>query len=277
MDSQKRTTPGKPFRSGRQFKRPGEAGQGERTYQPRENRFRPKSDKYQSRDNRFQKKDDRFKGKPGKSEGRRPFSQKDKGKRSFPQDRGPKIHSDLQITDGKHRGKMLKNSASAKARLTNRKLREIMFRMISRRVRAGRFLDLSAGAGIMGAEALSRGGMLASFVEKSAKMCSFIRENMKALGIKEGHHEIFEIETIPFLKRMEKRGREWDVVFYGPRYNANYDEILEYISRGICLRYRGALVIEHHPDMFFPEQIGRLKRWRVIIEGDSAASFFGLK
>lgn len=277
MESPKRSAPGKPFQSGRQFRKPTESGQGDRTYQPKEGGSLPKNERFQSGENRLRRTEGSSHTRPGKYQGGSKFPPRGKGRPAPPEIQGPKIHSDLQVTDGKYRGKMLKNSASPKAKLINRKLREIMFRLISRRVRAGRFLDLCAGAGIMGSEALSRSAMLATFVEKSARFCSLIRENMKMLGIKEGHSEIFEIETIPFLQRMQIRGRKWDVIFYGPPYDASYEEVLGFLGRGVCLRYRGALVIGHHAEMFFPETIGNLKRWRVMVEDDAALSFYERK
>ena len=78
----------------------------------------------------------------------------------------------------------------------------------------------------------------------------------------------------PFLKRMAIRKRQWDVVFLDPPYDTNYDEILEFFSRGVCVKPGGTLIIEHHAEMFFPEKFGVMKRWRVIIEGDSALSFY---
>lgn len=183
----------------------------------------------------------------------------------------------MQVTDGKHAGKYLTSTTSPKVRPTMRKLREVMLRIVSRRIRGGRFLDLCAGSGAVGFEAISRGALLGTFVERSAKMCGFIRKNMEALGIKEGHAEIFEIEVIPFLKRIAKRRRFWDVVFLDPPYDANYDEILSYLSRGITIKQRGLLIIEHHAEMFFPEKLGVLVRGRVITEGDSALTFYERK
>jgi hypothetical protein len=52
---------------------------------------------------------------------------------------------------------------------------------------------------------------------------------------------------------------------------------MKYLSRGAGIKPRGVLVIEHHSDMFFPENIGVMKRWRVIIQGDSAISFYERK
>ncbi|MEZ5426180.1 MAG: 16S rRNA (guanine(966)-N(2))-methyltransferase RsmD [Pyrinomonadaceae bacterium] len=183
----------------------------------------------------------------------------------------------MQVTDGKHRGKYLKSTESPKVRPTARRIREIMFKILYRRVKAGRFLDLCAGAGTVGIEAISRGALISTFVERSAKMCSFIKKNMESLGIKEGHGEIFQIEVVPFLKKMAKRKREWDVVYFDPPYDANYDEVLDYFGRGVAVKPRGVLVIEHHAEMFFPEKIGMMRRWRVVVQGETALSFYDRK
>lgn len=246
-------------------------------YQPRENRFQPRTardgrpvrndDRFQSRDPRFQSRDNRY-------DPRKRFAPKGRPVEPWKKIVKPKIVSDMQVTDGKHAGKYLTSTASPKVRPTMRKLRETMLKIVMRRIRGGRFLDLCAGSGAVGFEAISRGALLGTFVERSAKMCSFIKKNMEALSVKEGHAEVFEIEVVPFLKQMAKRRRFWDVVFLDPPYDTNYDEILKYLSRGVCIKPKGMLIIEHHAEMFFPENLGILKRWRVIIEGDSALSFY---
>lgn len=293
----------KPFNRNTRFqKRPSNSFYGERKYQPRDDRFRQRGegeqrsegrfqsregsnqstgDRFQSREGRFQGRDDRFQNRDNKFQ-KRPYDPKKrfppKGKPGgvppWKKDSLPKIVSEMQVTDGKHRGKYLTSSTSPKIRPTTRRLREIMFRLISRRVRGKRFLDICAGSGAVGIEAISRGALLATFVERSAKMCSFIHKNMAAMEIKEGHGEVFELEAIPFLKQMSKRKRVWDVVFLDPPYDTNYDELLDYFKKGTCVKPRGILIIEHHAEMFFPEKLGVLKRWRVIVEGESALSFY---
>ena len=188
-----------------------------------------------------------------------------------------KIVSDLQITDGKHKGKYLQNSTSAKVRPTERRIRDIMFKILFRRIRAGRFLDLYAGSGTMGIEAISRGAIISTFVERSSKMCSFIKKNLAACGIKEGHGEVAELEVLPFLKRMARRRRFWDVVYLDPPNDADYEEVLSYLKRGTALKPAGVLVIEHPAEMFFAETLGVLKRWRVVAQGDTALSFYERK
>ncbi len=87
----------------------------------------------------------------------------------------------------------------------------------------------------------------------------------------------FRKNWVPFLKQMSKRRRFWDVVFFDPPYDTDYDEVLAYLSRGACIKPHGALVIEHHSEMFFPESLGVLKRWRVVLTGETALSFYERK
>jgi 16S rRNA (guanine(966)-N(2))-methyltransferase RsmD len=183
----------------------------------------------------------------------------------------------MQVTDGKHRGKYLQSTASPAVRPTARRIREVMFRILFRRIRAGRFLDLCAGSGMVGIEAISRGAIIATFVERSAKMCSFIKKNLESCGIKEGHGEVCEMEVVPFLKKMAKRKRQWDVVYFDPPYDSNYDEVLKYFGKGAAIEIRGTLVIEHPAEMFFPETFGVMKRWRVLVQGETALSFYERK
>lgn len=261
------TAPKKPYRK-KYFKK------GEEKPHNFEGSYKGRNNKYQKNDGRFSKRDGNFQSKNDRYSPKKRFDKRGKGVPPWKKEYLPKIVSDMQITDGKHRGKYLKSSESPKVKPTARRIREVMFRILFRRVRAGRFLDLCAGSGTVGLEAISRGALLATFVERKAKMCSFIKKNMENLEIKEGHGEIHQMEVIPFLKQMAKRKRFWDVVYYDPPYDTDYDEVLKYFERGAAITPGGVLVIEHHSEMFFPEAIGVLKRWRVIVQGETAISFY---
>lgn len=295
MDNQKQQEKSaKPYNSGKFYDRKDRpAGQNtghnsgerkqfsrDRNSQSRDNRSGDDNNRYLSRDSRFQ--NDREKPVRGKyfSKGK-PFGKKPYGakkKKPWEMENRPPIVSDMQITEGKHRGKYLKTGASEKVKPTARRIREVMFRIMFRRIRAKRFLDLCAGCGMMGIEAMSRGALLGTFIERSAKMCSYIRKNMESVGIKEGHGEVIEMEVAPFLKQMKKRHRYWDVVYFDPPYDTDYDEILRWFAKGAAVAPNGGnLVIEHPAEMFFPEQLGVLTRWRVIVQGNTALSFFERK
>ncbi len=278
MDTRRPTTnTSKPFTRNNSFKKEGERTFSERKYPPRDNRFQPRDNRFQEKDNRFQKRDGKYPPRDNRFQPRGRFAPKGKNLKPWEKINKVRIVSDMQITDGKHRGKYIQSSTSPKLLATSRRIRETMFKILFRRVRAGRFLDLCAGSGMVGLEAISRGALIGTFVERSAKMCSFIRKNLASCGIKEGHGEVVEMEAAPFMKKMSKRRRFWDVVFFDPPYDSNYEEALKYFARGVTIKPHGVLVIEHHADMFFPEKIGVLKRWRVIIQGDSAISFYERK
>jgi 16S rRNA (guanine966-N2)-methyltransferase len=296
------TAPVKSYNQNRYYKKQDDRNFENRKFQPRNDRYQTRDNRSQTRDEKFQNRTQKFRGKDDRYPPREDryrgngtsshdrFQNRDnrfqprknflpRGKQAEPWKKleKPKVYDEMQVTDGKHRGKFLTSTASPKVRPTARRIREVMFRLIFRRVRAGRFLDLCAGSGAVGIEAISRGALLCTFVERSAKMCSFIKKNMQACGIKEGHGEVCEIEVMPFLKRMAKRRRFWDVVYYDPPYDTNYDEVLDCLKRGVAIKPGGLLVIEHHAEMFFPEKIGVLKRWRVITQGETALSFYERK
>ena len=271
-------TDGKSFGYKKYQPRDGNSPRNENSrYQDKENRFQDKDNRFQSRDNRFRKPTGKFTPRDNRSQDKKRFFPKGKSSKPWTNDRLPKIVSDMQVTEGKHRGKYLKGTASPKVRPTARRIREVMFRILFRRIRAKRFLDLCAGGGTVGIEAISRGALLGTFVERSAKMCSLIKKNLETCGIKDGHGELFEMEAVPFLKEMKKRKRCWDVVYFDPPYDSDYNEVLDYISRGVAIERGGTLIIEHHAEMFFPEKINSLNRWRVIVQGDTALSFFERK
>ncbi|MFN2393645.1 MAG: RsmD family RNA methyltransferase, partial [Pyrinomonadaceae bacterium] len=232
----------KPFNRRKNFQKPSEKPFGYKKFptrdeksQQRDENFYSRNERFQNKDRNFEERNARYKSSSARVNTKARFPAKGKSSKPWEKDNRPRIISDMQVTDGKHIGKYLQSTTSQKVRPTARRIREIMFRILFRRVRAGRFLDLCAGCGAVGIEAISRGALIGTFVERSAKMCSFIKKNLDALRIKEGHGEVVEMEAIPFLKQMEKRRRFWDVAFFDPPYDANYDEVLAYFSRGTAI------------------------------------------
>ena len=231
------------------------------------------------RNDNFPARQPRFGGAkppPDRRDARRPPPHRDQTPKAFfPRQPEIKITNDMQVTDGKFRGFQLQSTLSPKVRPTARRVREALFKVLGKRTRFARFLDLCAGCGAVGVEAISRGVLLGTFVERSAKMCGFIRQNLKTCEICTGHGEIFQIETVPFLKRMATRRRVWDIVYFDPPYQADYDEVLQIFAQGKCLNPKGGiLVVEHHAEMFFPQTLGCLQRRKVVREGDTALTFY---
>jgi 16S rRNA (guanine966-N2)-methyltransferase len=159
---------------------------------------------------------------------------------------------------------------------TDRRLREIMFKIVARRLKGRRFLDLGSGCGMIGIEAISRGAMNGTFVERSSKMCSFVRKNLEELAVKAGHGDVVEIEISPFLKRAGKSKRVWDLVYLGTR-AADDEAVFDFLRRGTSVSKGGLLIIEHKADSEFPEKLGTLDRWRVIANGNASLTLYERK
>ena len=185
-----------------------------------------------------------------------------------------KITSENQVTDGRYHGLLLNNIESVNSGVSPQSTREAMFRVLARKIRAGRFLDLCAGNGMIGIEALSRGAMLGTFVERSARMATCIQKNLDFCGVKKGHYEIIQMEVIPFLRRTGRRRRFWDVVYCGIPCDSDYDTLLKCFGNGFSIRPRGVVIIEHPSSMQFPPKVGLLQRWRVVDGKDSALTIY---
>jgi 16S rRNA (guanine(966)-N(2))-methyltransferase RsmD len=183
------------------------------------------------------------------------------------------------VLAGKYRRRLLQSAASKSVRPTARRLREALFEILSFRVEGTRFLDLCAGSGAVGIEALSRGAAHVTFVDRSPKMCSFIESNLEACGVPEGHAEIWMSDAGYFLRRaLVQRETIWDIAFYDPPYSTPYAPVLDMFGAGMLLKPKGGvLVVEHHCENRLPENYGALKRWRVIRQGDSSLSFYERK
>jgi 16S rRNA (guanine(966)-N(2))-methyltransferase RsmD len=217
----------------------------------------------------------------GPSNGRGRFGAKPtdgRGKKAVtPQQPAIKITSDLQVMDGKFLGRLLVNAPSPKAATMSRSLRDSMFRLIARRVRGARFLDLCAGCGMVGLEAISRGSMLSTFVERSARATSYLKKNIAEMQIKDGHAEVVEMEALPFLNRAAGRRRKWDIVFLSRTDDAGSAELLEFVSRGRVIEIGGVAIIEHSADAPLPEKLGTLTQFRTINKDGVAVTFFNRK
>lgn len=162
-------------------------------------------------------------------------------------------------------------------RPTSDRLRETLFNVLAPRIDGARFLDLCAGSGAVGIEALSRGASFVSFVDRSRKMCGLVESNLDLCGVPEELTEVALSEAADFLRRVETRGSEpYDIAFFDPPYAIDYTPILELFGERTAslLAPDGILVVEHHHKNALRDAIGRVRRWRILKQGDSALSFY---
>ena len=185
----------------------------------------------------------------------------------------------MRIIAGKFRGRRLKSPPSAQTRPTSDRLRETLFNVLAPRIEGARFLDLCAGTGAVGIEALSRGAEHVTFVDQSRRMCGLIEANTSALGIGEKDFEIVNADASDYLRRhAKKESAPFDIIFFDPPYAADYETVLTFIAdRGRqLLSDEGIAVVEHHKKKELPEDFGALKGYRTLKQGDSVLSFYRL-
>src|SRR2546428_3271813 len=120
---------------------------------------------------------------------------------------------------GQYRGRRLKSPPSAQTRPTSDRLRETLFNVITPQIEGARFLDLCAGTGAVGIEALSRDAEHVTFVDQSRRMCALIEANLRTVQVDENEYEIVTAKAADFLRAFLKRQRPpYDILFFDPPY-----------------------------------------------------------
>lgn len=181
----------------------------------------------------------------------------------------------MRVIAGEYRGRVLKSPSDGRTRPTSDRLRESVFNILAPRIdHETRWLDLCAGTGAIGIEALSRGAGFVTFVDKSRRSCALIEENLDLLDVSETLTEIHALSAENFVTRKHETG--WDIVFFDPPYDINYSIVLSEFSseRDDLLRDGGILLAEHHRKRNLPDRIGELRRWRIVTQGGTCLSFY---
>ena len=180
----------------------------------------------------------------------------------------------MQITGGRFRGIQLRSLPSQKVRPTARRVRERLFWLLAERIEGARFLDLCAGSGAVGIEALSRGASHATFIDRSALACAFIRMNLDACDVPREQSAVVASSAFRFLREsIERAHTPWDIAFFDPPYAIDYTPVIDLFATGHLLNRRGLFVAEHHcQDQ--PEATGALSYLGTAPIGSSCLSFF---
>jgi 16S rRNA (guanine966-N2)-methyltransferase len=174
----------------------------------------------------------------------------------------------LRLTGGEARGRRLKVPRGRLIRPTADRVREALFDILGARVVRARFLDVYAGTGAVGCEALSRGAGHVVFLERDRQALDLIAENLKA-GPWAGAAEVVAGDARRSLRDLDRRGERFDIVFLDPPYDdpALTDDL---ILAERLLPQRGALIVEHRSSRAIdPPTEGRDFEFRSYRYGDT--------
>ena len=181
----------------------------------------------------------------------------------------------MRIIAGKYRGRKLKSPRALQTRPTSDRLRETLFNILAPRIEGARFLDLCAGTGAVGIEALSRGASHVTFVDQSRKMSALIKETCDALAIDEDKFELVTADASDFLRPYAKKSNQpFDMIFFDPPYAMDYSLLSHVGERGALLANEGLLIVEHYKKKHLAEEFRGLRRFRQVKQGDSVLSFY---
>jgi 16S rRNA (guanine966-N2)-methyltransferase len=176
----------------------------------------------------------------------------------------------MRITGGSAKGRKLKVPAGARVRPTSDKVKQALFNILGERVKSALFLDLFAGTGGIGLEALSRGAELVTFVDDSRESLQVTRHNVEQAGFAD-RSRIIASRAESFLK---KAGEQFDIVFLDPPYSLEQEPLLESLSSSGTVKPGSIVVFEHFKKVRSPEAAGRLVLDREAVYGDTVLAFY---
>lgn len=166
----------------------------------------------------------------------------------------------MRIISGSARGRRLQTLAGNDVRPTTDKVKEAIFSAIQFDIEGRRFLDLFAGSGQMGLEALSRGAVSAVFVDSANESVKVLKENVTVTGFSE-NSKIYRADALTFLATSNET---FDIAYLDPPYGG---ELLVKALNGVCKKMSdyGIIICEHPPEVTLPDTVGDFtvfKRYR---------------
>jgi 16S rRNA (guanine966-N2)-methyltransferase len=193
----------------------------------------------------------------------------------------------MRVIAGKYRSRRLQTLPGTALRPSSDRLRETLFNILGAAIEGAVFVDLFAGSGAVGIEALSRGARGVIFVENHPAGAALISRNLASLDIPTaaqvasrktfaGSAEILRMDAMDALERLAEGGAHVDFVFADPPY-ANtraYEDILAFFGESQLLARSGRVIAEHRRNSDLPTIAGHLERMRVVEQGDTALSFY---
>jgi 16S rRNA (guanine966-N2)-methyltransferase len=185
----------------------------------------------------------------------------------------------MRVIAGRYKSRPLRSVPGPKTRPTSDKLRETLFNVLTAgdpaALEGSVWLDVFAGTGAVGIEALSRGASQVTFIDSAKPTARIIRENLKSLAIGEGF-EILEEDATKALRKLEMQGFMASYVFVDPPYadHEAYAEVLELLSKGKIVGLESTVMVEHDKRFDPGTSVGDLQRYRTLLQGDSGLSFY---
>lgn len=185
----------------------------------------------------------------------------------------------MKVIAGLAKGKQLKfpkNSKGKRIRPLTSAAKEALFNILAPRISGSFFLDLFAGTGAVGIEALSRGAELAIFVELERKIADTIRQNLEITGFSD-KAEIYNLDALKAIQLIDRNKGKFNIIFIGAPYGSSIlEKALAGISVSQIVGQDGIVIAEHRSRDPVKDSYGGLIKYRDARYGDTMFSFYSL-
>lgn len=181
----------------------------------------------------------------------------------------------MRVIAGKAKGRNLTAPKGLRTRPVPAMLKEALYNIWQSRINGARFLDLFAGSGSMGIEALSRGAEHVVFVDQDQKAIQAIRNNLALCRFTEGW-EVFQDDVFRQITRLKEQGQKFDIIYADPPFTVEkiFLPLIEALSDARLLAEAGQLVIRTKKEMRMPDALQQLERFRAKTYGISNVHFY---
>jgi 16S rRNA (guanine(966)-N(2))-methyltransferase RsmD len=183
----------------------------------------------------------------------------------------------MRVIAGKYRSHELRCLRGLDVRPTTDRLRETLFNVLRSQIEDSVWIDLYAGTGAVGIEALSRGARTVYFVESSRKAAAVIHDNLNSLQI-EDDFEVLERDAEQALRLLDSQAVSCDICFLDPPYRMqqSYADVLGFLGQSTLLKGASIAIAEHDKHFDPGSRFGALERYRELKQGDAVLSFYKL-
>lgn len=159
-------------------------------------------------------------------------------------------------------------------RPTSDRVKESIFNIIAGRIEGSEVLDVFAGTGSLGIEALSRGAKRTVFFDKSLECCGVIRENLAHTKLAD-RAEVYSVDYISGIRKLYREGRRFELMILDPPYNKNFiQETLKTLINNDIIKDNGIIVVEHSTLDILPRSAGRFEIMDTRSYGDVSITIY---
>lgn len=182
----------------------------------------------------------------------------------------------MRIIAGLHKGRRLLSPQTDEVRPTSGRVKEALFSILGDRIAEATVLDLFAGTGAIGIEALSRGAARVIFVESHPISLKLLQANLTQCGLLE-NSDIYPAGARAFLKQGSHREKTFDIIFADPPYREDsVNTVLPLLGQSAMMLPHTVVILEHLTKYQIPPHVGPLNRVRQYRYGDTTLSLFRL-